>query len=251
MIDLTASLDTNRMNRNNSNKINVSRKKQKKNKAQLNDGVSALPNTAVTFSKTIDQVFPDRLNCTLKLISSGRTIVNTGVQATGFRLRPTSAFDPTIGGGLTPVGFAPISAIYGSYRVSSSTYLLECANTSTTAGMSVYLAPLNADPGSSPSPATIISYANQTYGQVKLMPPTGGPAVKIQRTMSTERIFGSKAVYFDDNFSAAINATPTNNWFWAVGFAQDVISPPSPATATWTQELWLTIEFFNRRRIDL
>jgi len=216
-----------------------------------NDGVVALPNVRTAIAKQIDQVFPDKLVVTLKLISSGRNNIAIGTQAVGFRLRPTSAYDPTIGGGLTPVGFNPLAALYNSYRVSSSTYTLMCASLSSLTGMSVYLAPLNVDPGSSPTAATMISYADQTYGQVKMIGPLGSPVVTISKTMSTERIFGSKAVYFDDNFASFVTGNPTNNWYWGVAFTQDVPSPAQAAIVSWTQELWLTIEFFNRKRLDL
>ena len=235
--------------------MNQKPRKTKKAKAgnsnkALNDGVVALPHYTTAIAKPIDQVLPDKLVVTLKLISTGRTTVTTGVQATGFRNRATSIFDSTFTG-LVPTGYAQLSALYGSYRVSSNTYTLIVNNLSAITAMMVYLAPLNEDPGASPSAATIISYANNTYGQVKLIGALGAPPVTISKTMSTERIFGTKAVYFDDNFSALVNANPNNNWFWGVGFSQDVPSPASPATVSWVQEIWFNVEFFNRLRLNL
>jgi hypothetical protein len=86
---------------------------------------------------------------------------------------------------------------------------------------------------------------------MKQIAPLGGPKTVIEQKMSTERIFGSKAVYFDDNFSSFVTGSPVNNWYWAVGFSQDVPSPAAAASVSWIQEMWLQVEFFNRKRLDL
>lgn len=61
--------------------------------------------------------------------------------------------------------------------------------------------------------------------------------------MSTEKIFGSKMVLFDDNFSSPCTANPTNNWFWVVAGVSQVFDP----NLTWvTITLDLDVEFFDR-----
>jgi hypothetical protein len=87
------------------------------------------------------------------------------------------------------------------------------------------------------------------YKILKMIGANGAPPVKLQKHMSTEKIFGSKMVYFDDNFSSLTNNNPANNWFWAVG----ILAPLPIATTAWVLTslivITLEVEFFARKEL--
>jgi hypothetical protein len=73
----------------------------------------------------------------------------------------------------------------------------------------------------------------------------GAPPCVVSREMSTERIFGSKMVYFDDAFQSVINTIPANNWFWAIGLlTPSLVAAPLTVTLVW--EIEMGVEFFDR-----
>jgi hypothetical protein len=103
------------------------------------------------------------------------------------------------------------------------------------------------DPGSTPLLATVNSWSNNPYGKVKLVPPSG-EVVSIGHKISTEKIYGSKMVYFDDNFASSTSNVPVNNWFWAVA----VITGTSPATnqvCLVEVDIEMDVEFYSRKAL--
>jgi hypothetical protein len=223
------------------------KKVRKPNLSTLNDGVLAQPNALVRLPKSVSSIMPDRFYTTLKFFGYGNISVAIARQANGARYRPTAAYDidPALGSTATP-GFSELAAFYANYRVTSSRMRLEANSSSAASGAIIVLAPLNQDPGAAPSDATIQQWIEQPYSKLKAMGVAGSNAVVIEKTMSTEKIFGSKMVYFDDAFTSAVTTNPTNNWYWAIGAIV-----PVPAVAIQTInvliEIYIGVEFFSRK----
>jgi hypothetical protein len=179
----------------------------------------------------------------------GAQTVSIAASHTAFRYRPSAAYDvdPVLGSTTMP-GFTELAGIYNSYRVTKSKFRFEIVSNDARTG-SVVLIPLNTDPTGAPGATTVESWPMNPYRVYKMIPPTGARPVILEKTMSTEKIFGSKAVYFDDNFMSLTNTIPNNNWFWAVG----IHSPVPIATTAWscTSLIVITIhvEFFNRKEL--
>lgn len=211
------------------------------------DGISAQANAMTRLPKTVTSIMPDRFYTTLKFYGYGNLTIPPAAQTKGARYRPTSAFDidPILGSTATP-GFSELAAFYSNYRVTSSSMRLEANNSSTASGALIVLCPLNQDPGASPTDAVVQSWIEQPYAMVKAIGTAGSPAVVISKMMSTEKIFGSKMVYFDDNFQSLVTTNPVNNWYWGIGAIV-----PIPAAAAQTINCLIEInigcEFFSRK----
>jgi len=108
--------------------------------------------------------------------------------------------------------------------------------------------PLNGDPGANPTAGTINEWQNNPYAKVKLMPTAGGPPVTLSQAISAEKIFGSKMVYYDDNFMAGTSAIPINNWYWAIGIAGGTASANEGFVLS--VEITMQVEFFSRKYLS-
>jgi len=146
-----------------------------------------------------------------------QTLSLAAATTVNYRYRPTSAYDidPALGG-TSMAGFAELSGFYSSYRVTGSRIKVTVSNPSTTLPISVIVLPMNADPTNAFSAANIIASVGNPYAQVKQAPLLGGPPAVITNAMTTVKIFGDPAVYYDHNFSSLVNTVPANNWFWNV-----------------------------------
>lgn len=233
--------------------MNNIRKKAKKRSGQgrkgrnnaWNDQVRAERNQPLTVPRGIF-VIPDRIMTELVFWGiKALNIPNTG-PVVSVRYRPSSVYDldPLVANTTTP-GFAEYAALYGSYRVFSSTITVASVNPSSTLGYTVVVVPLNNDPGSSPSTSVITSWVGNPYARRALVGYAGSPTVKVRNTMSTERIYGSKMVYFDDNFSSPCTSSPANNWYWAVGLICES-TPGAAIVTTFETTLKIRVEFFSR-----
>jgi hypothetical protein len=221
-------------------------KRTTKQNPQLTDGIQG---TRKNFLLTVPpQIFtlPDRIAVRLSYKGFTSFVISTGQAHFARRWQPSAAYDiDPILGSTSTVGYAEWAAFYSNYRVNSSTLVARFANTADTPCQGIII-PLNADPGSSPSLAVVNEWQNNPYGVVKLIPSTGAPCVTCQRTMSTEKIYGSKMVWFDDNFASLTNNTPVNNWYWGVG----VVTPgtqPSNYTVYVEVDITIDVEFYTRK----
>lgn len=221
-------------------------KKQQKTR-NLTDGLMAPPTLSWGIPKTIDRIIPDRM--VTRLTYKGFTTFQIAAAGQVFSRRwiPTALYDvdPLLGS-TTTVGFTEMSAFYGTYRVYKSKVIVRFVNTSSSQPLQGVVIPLNQDPGASPSVATTQSWENNAYSKVKLLPCVGADPVTIVSTMSTEKIYGSKMVYFDDNFAANVTTTPVNNWYWVIG----ILSPVALGSAinvTVEVDIIMDAEFYNRR----
>jgi len=204
----------------NHNKSLQQKRKNSNSKSKGNYNANSLSrprNDAVlTIPRSVGFVVPDRLRTSLrfwKSISLNFSVLTTQV----IRFQPTAAYDidPLVGGTVPP-GFAAMASLYNSYRVRSSRCVVEASNTSSTSMIQATLLPTNLDPGASPTGAYVTSSREQPYATTKSLPPVGGPTVKLTSSMSTEKLFGSPMVRYDDNFASLVNAIPVNNWYWIV-----------------------------------
>jgi hypothetical protein len=180
---------------------------------------------------------------------SATTIPATG-QVFNRRFRPTNAFDvdPLLGGTSMP-GFAEFAAIYSAYRVTWSRIKARFTAGTGSLPTQVVLLPTNFDLGSTPSVATVTALPDQSYSQSKLLGLAGSPSILLQKEMSTEKIYGSKQVYFDDNFSSLVTTGPVNNWYWNISGI--IPSAASSASIIYVEcNMDVGIEFFDRKILN-
>jgi hypothetical protein len=182
----------------------------------------------------------------LKFFGVGTATIGTLAQSLGYRYRPTYAFDidPVIGGSV-PGGYNQMATLYNTYRVNKSRITLKISNQSTQ-GASICVFPTLADPGASPSFATVAEWFSNPYCKTKTIGTNGSPAVILTSEMSTEKLLGSKTVLFDDGWAAAVNNGPARNWFWAVGY----LTGAAPATAMVfyvETNVEIDVEFYERK----
>jgi hypothetical protein len=182
----------------------------------------------------------------LKFFGTSRLSFLVGEDVKTKRYQPSAAYDvdPLLATVAMP-GFTEWAAFYGSYRVNASKITTKFSQNRDYPITAVVL-PLNADPGATPTFGTVASWVSNSYAVHNLIAPLGGPVVTLSRTMSTEKIFGTKAVFFDDNFSALVNAVPANNWYWGIG----AIISPVPTTTVDVNlmiDINVSVEFFNRK----
>jgi len=203
----------------------------------------AVQNLHLPKFKKLSLIMPDKLQTRLVWSGIQQITVASGFH-TSYRYMPSAAFDvdPALGSTAMP-GYGELAQFYGSYRVVQSTIKVQIVSPTTGTASAVVL-PMNQDPGATPSFATVAAYPGSPYSQYKIVPASSAPPTTFEMTMSSEKIFGSKAVYFDDAFSALTNAVPSNNWYWAIG----IITPTSVTSQGYTLmvKLEVDVEFFNR-----
>jgi len=188
-------------------------------------------------------ILPDRYRTTLrffKIISFNFTGTFTQVA----RFRPSAAFDvdPLVAS-TSMAGFVELAALYTTYRVLSSKIRVEVVTTSVANPVMMVVVPTNTDPGGAVSTAYALSSRENPYSRSKMTGLSGAPPSVLASTMSTEKIYGSKAALFDDNFSALVTGNPNNNWYWAIIGLSSVFDP----NLTWLQvTINVDCEFYDR-----
>lgn len=225
------------------------RKNGQKNKNWRDGLLAGAPNAFLTLPKTVTQIFPDRF--VTRLTYNGYAILSiaAGAQHATRRWAPTSAYDvdPLLGS-TTMVGFNEFASIYGNYRVFHSKMTVKFSNTSTGTAVQGIIIPLNTDPGSTPLLAVVQEWINNAYNKHGSIPLRGGPVMRLSRSMSTEKIFGSKSVYFDDDFASLVTTVPANNWYWALGIVSPTVAAAAADVAI-EVDLQIDVEFFSRRNL--
>jgi len=185
---------------------------------------------------------------------SGSSIISipNGFHGASLRYQPSAPFDvdPLLGSTASP-GFSELAAIYASCRSIEST--LDCEMTPVaqtglvpTAFQGVVV-PLNVDPGSTPLVTSIESWTSNPYRLYKMLAQAGGPTTKFKTRMSTEKIYGTKMVWFDDNFASLTSGIPNNNWFWGIGVLSDTNSATLPYQVAVRVSISMVVEFYDRK----
>jgi len=220
---------------------------QPRKSRRQNDGISSAPNSLMTLPKRVPAIMPDRFYTRLRYDFPGNLVISTILTSSMYRFRPTSAYDidPVLGT-LSAPGFPELATLYGSYRVTASKIAVRYCNTSALQGAICGVIPLLIDPGASPSAGDVTAWLSNPYCKFKMIGTAGSPPASVSSQISTEKIFGSKMVYFDDNWAAATTTTTGNNWYWAI-FALVVAPPTTTQTINVMFAIELDIEFFGRK----
>jgi len=194
-------------------------------------------------------IMPDRYYCKLTYTDFSATTIPATGQLFNRRYRPTSAFDidPLLGNTSCP-GFNEFATLYQSYRVTWSRCELRISPGGGALPTLVTLVPLNVDLGSGPTFATATSLADQTYAKSKVAGAPGSPTISLRMEMSTEKIVGSKQVYFDDNYTSLVTTSPVNNWYWNIS---GIITSAASSSSTFYIEtkIHIGVEFFDRKQL--
>jgi hypothetical protein len=201
------------------------------------------PNQFQRLPNQVGLILPDRYRTNLKF-SSGYNLNLTATTNASVRFRPTGLFDvdPLVGG-TSLSGFTELAAIYSHYRVLSSKIVVRVSNASTSDFVIVRIAPLNADPGASPAPGVFLSLSEQPYCKTGICSLSGSPGLVIRNNMTTEKIYGSRSVLFDDNFESLTTTVPNNNWYWIV--AASALRVIAQNVDFW-MEITCDVEFYGR-----
>jgi len=160
------------------------------------------------------------------------------------RFSPSSAYDvdPLVAS-TAMSGFAELATLYNSYRVLGSQCKVTFLTTSAANPVNVSLTPTNLDPGASPSSAYVFAAKEQPYAKFGTTGLTGSPPLKLNSSLTTERMYGSRAVLFDDSFAALVTTVPTNNWWWVISAYSYVLDP----SLSWVTIIIETdVEFYDR-----
>jgi hypothetical protein len=195
------------------------------------------------------RILPDSIYTQLKYWTAIQFNNSVGGTPSFVRYRPTGAFDidPLLGGTST-AGFAELSALYSTYRVTCSRIVVKATNPNSASPYQLMVWPTNADLGAAPSAATVIAGGMSPYAKSDLVPLLGGPLGVVSNAMSTEKMYGDKAVYTDHNFSSLVTTVPTNNWFWNVG---SYSATNGSGICNATVQIEIGIEFFDRIMLNV
>lgn len=236
------------------NNSTAKNKKKSRNNSQKNN--NSIPTgrrnppaqaTTLVIPRSVNCSVPDRMRTTLrfwKVVPINLSVSNTG----GVRFQPSGPFDvdPLVGGS-TPKGFAELASLYASYRVRSSFCKAEMVSPGLQTPVTLILLPMNADPGSSPTAATVTDAVEQPYAVSQTGSLRGGPMTQLTNTMTTEKIFGSPMVKYDDSFASLTSTTPVNNWFWFIAFYAPAVIPSSEGAVICYVYMEIEVDFYDRR----
>lgn len=237
---------------------------QRKNKKVNRKGKGNIPVSGqreVTFYSTsiprgLAPIMPDRIMRKLTYNGFKNLKIATGQFHKSYRWLPTAVYDidPLLGS-TTVVGFTELAGFYYFYRVVSSRATIAVAANYQSQGTGALtptccnfvVVPLNADPGTTPSDTTIFSWYNNPYNKHKLIGAPGARPEKVVSSMATEKIFGSKMVYTDDNFAALVSTVPVNNWYWAVAVSAADASGSTNYSFSVQTDFEMMVEFYSRK----
>jgi hypothetical protein len=188
-------------------------------------------------------VFPPRMSIKLKFWTN-QTLSLAASLGANYRWRPSAAFDvdPALGGTAMP-GFAEAATFYATYRVISSRIKVTASNPSSTLPITLIVLPLNADPTNAMSVPNIIACSGNPYAKMKIIGLLGANPAVVNNSMTTQKIYGDPAVFYDHNFTSLVTTVPANNWFWNVAiYSSAVIATPVVINT----EVEVDCEFYDR-----
>jgi len=144
-------------------------------------------------------------------------MLNAGMAYSNIRFSMSNAydFDPLLGSTSAP-GFTEMATLYRRYRVNSGKLTVMAANNETFGGM-IYVTPVNADPGA--NTATYQAYVSNPLTRKRPIGAVSGNSTATLHLKASPTMFGGSAnVEIDDSYSALVNAGPTNQIWFMIGF---------------------------------
>jgi hypothetical protein len=195
-------------------------KKGNKNKQRINRNRSREDGTiSMTYRVPRSQeIVPPSMISNLVFVDDAHNpLTNAGLTYASFRLRPSSAFDvdPAVGGS-SMIGFNELAAIYGKYRVLSSSLEVQVDNKELFP-VHVCAFATNFDLGN--NYAGVQSYFGNSVAKWRHLSAIGGQdrGKIILPNITSEMIAGTRTANFDDDYASAVTTSPVNNWYWNIG----------------------------------
>lgn len=198
------------------------------------------PTTAVLRSTS---VFPDRKFVKLKwnyLLSAAPTVA---APSSRMNVSGNGCYDPDVSGisGGTPYAWPQMQNIYSNYRCYGSKYRVEILSSNATTAnymkFSLY-------PQRDLTDVTTDIAAEQPYSKSVLHGSSNGNGRShLTSFMSTKKMFGYTKINQDDLFSAALNAVPTNQWYWILDY--QTLNGSNIADTYLNITVTYYVEFFN------
>lgn len=171
-------------------------------------------------------------------------MTHTGFATTNIRYSASNAYDvdPTVGSTAMP-GYTELSTLYRRYRVFSTTLVATFANLEVFPG-TVCVCPVNADPGANVSvPQPYMSFPGAKTSMVGAV---SGDSVRVIRSTASPQTFGgSRYTGADDSYSALVNAGPTNQIWWYIGFFTPTNSLTTTGGVDVNVRLFVTLDFYE------
>lgn len=222
------------------------RKNNKPNPKHYLKRVNNARNNEVTYRLPRSRnIVPDSLVTNLTYIDqTNNAVKNAATNVGSVRYRPSGAqdVDPNLFSTAIP-GFKELTALYGKYRVLSSSIRVTFTNLEASP-VHVYVWPSNFDLGANYGFAAA-SIASPFAKSVTVSRAGGVDTAIISRKLTTSQIFGTDEVLYDDDFSASISTIPNNNWFWNVGAWAPSLVTLTSGVQTLTQ-INIVVQFTER-----
>lgn len=182
---------------------------------------------------------------TLSFFKSG--IMSSGVLPTiAQRLFPSNAFDidPIFASSAMP-GFTEWAGMYRSFRTLKASIAIEFCNMMN-APVSIFLVPVNYDPGASVTLSVATTLSSQPNSKVTILSPAGGQDRATLRSKARVNQFAGAMSNAVDAFTGATNGSVSPVQFWgfsygAIAQGTSIINPGVGVTI----KLLVELEFFE------
>lgn len=168
----------------------------------------SMPRTGVV-SRVVG--FPEIFQTHLRYQQSFTSVATAALQA----FRGNSVFDPDFtGGGNQPNYFDNLAALYGRYRVFSSSIKVTIINSSTTVPLRWALFPSDLSTGGT----NVANASGNPYCKTGVVSQITGSrsVVTVKSSCSTAKINGKtkSQIMGSDSYQAIVSANPGDEWFW-------------------------------------
>lgn len=168
-------------------------------------------------------IVPDSVIVRLRYLEASDAITHTSADAINYYWNATSLYAPYPGitGALS--GFPEWSNFYQAYRVLRSTINVRIINEDTFP-VKAFLWPMPVGVTNNTLTKTQIEnygfenkFAKTAFLSSGGANPSGRLYCKLRQSLTQPEMYGSDQCLYDDNFAAAVSASPTNMFYWFVG----------------------------------
>jgi len=200
--------------------------------------------------KTINStIIPDRMLVKNRYVDITTSLIrNVGYNYGSYRFRMNSAFDvdPILLSSPT-IGHVEWSTFYQYYRVKACRFKVWFTNLEPLIPFMCIVCPTNVDLGSNYTP--LESLQGNAYCQRKAISVSGGQDRAIlQGYINMTKFVGSNQVNYDDNYAAAVTASPVNQIYLNVGVQTMGVGPMTDFGGVAVNiELTLYTEYYERK----